>query len=528
MQKNLVFIIKANQEYIRYTENDVKKNYPLLNKFFDSISTTYIPLLRMFEKFEAENVTSKIGLVLPPVLCALLEATEIQDLYAGYLENRIEMGEKEIVRCKDNPDLLKIAETTLSNYKTLLQEFTEKYEKKLVKQFAMYHKKGFVELLATTGTEIFVPHYADMPEIISAQVETGLHAFRKYFGENPEGFWLSGLGYTPGVEKIIKAYGFSYTILDSKAFLLADDIPSKGIFYPAKVSNSLVVFPSYYNMDEELYGEEGLSANKVYKHTNRDIGFELNIDELAAVEKEGTPRISTGYGYWNKESDSEAVYNEAEALAQLDKDAEFFLNGKKELLTKAEDLLQENDYVSLVCTINADSLTGKWVEGIAWLEKVLRKTSDFGISAVTCNSLIDKAYHLEKVEPCYSAATGTGYGEDFLSSKNCWMVRYTRKASERIVDLVDRFLTDTGLKTRLLNIGSIELMIAQSSCLAKMIDDGEFAEYAEERFKESIKNFTMVFDSLGSNVVSTEWLTTLEVKDNLFPWMNYRIFSRKK
>ena len=52
--------------------------------------------------------------------------------------------------------------------------------------------------------------------------------------------------------------------------------------------------------------------------------------------------------------------------------------------------------------------------------------------------------------------------------------------------------------------------------------------FAEERFKQSIIAFTTVFDSLGSNVVSTEWLTKLESQDNLFPWMNYKIFSKKK
>ena len=107
-------------------------------------------------------------------------------------------------------------------------------------------------------------------------------------------------------------------------------------------------------------------------------------------------------------------------------------------------------------------------------------------------------------------------------------MRYVRKASERMIDLADRFPTDTGLKNRLLNIGATELLLAQSSTLAKMIEEDEFAEYAEERFKLSIAAFTAVFDSLGSNTVSTEWLTNLEAEHPLFPWMNYRIFSKKR
>ena len=97
-----------------------------------------------------------------------------------------------------------------------------------------------------------------------------------------------------------------------------------------------------------------------------------------------------------------------------------------------------------------------------------------------------------------------------------------------MVDLADRFPNDTGLKTRLLNLGAKELLLAQSSNLADMIDKDELPEFAERRFRESITAFTTVFDSLGSNTVSTEWLTKIEMKDSVFLWMNYRIFSRKK
>jgi predicted glycosyl hydrolase (DUF1957 family) len=33
---------------------------------------------------------------------------------------------------------------------------------------------------------------------------------------------------------------------------------------------------------------------------------------------------------------------------------------------------------------------------------------------------------------------------------------------------------------------------------------------------------------LGSNFISTEWLTGMEKKDNLFSQINYRAFSRIK
>ena len=107
-------------------------------------------------------------------------------------------------------------------------------------------------------------------------------------------------------------------------------------------------------------------------------------------------------------------------------------------------------------------------------------------------------------------------------------MRYLYKACERMIDLAERFPSDSGLKNRLLNLGAQELMLALSSNLAKSIDNSDFMEFAERRFTESIITFTKVFDALGSNTVSTEWLTKVEAKDSVFPWMNYKIFAKKR
>ena len=57
--------------------------------------------------------------------------------------------------------------------------------------------------------------------------------------------------------------------------------------------------------------------------------------------------------------------------------------------------------------------------------------------------------------------------------------------------------------------------------------DEDYEKYAEECFTESINDFSTVFESLGSNTISTEWLTRVEREHSLFPWMNYHIFSPK-
>ena len=531
MLKNLAFIIKIYEDFIRTNEDDVHACDKLkLNSFFECISDSLMPLLDLFERLEADGVAFKLGLVLPPVLCSMLEDEKIKSLYVEFLDKRIALGKKELNRYKNDQKASELVSSTVEKNKALKKRFTDDYESNLVKQFAAWQRKGNVEILGTCATDIFMPYYADLPEALSAQVEMGLQSYKKSFGELPDGFFLPEFGYTPGIEKIIRSYGYIYTILHSRSILLTDNPPANGIFYPVRTDNSLGLFTADPLIKNQILGEEGYSASSVYRNENRDIGFELDLRKLTPILEEKSPRCSTGYKYWKKDfSDDAAVsYSIADAAAQAQKDADDFIEKRNEYLSKAAEYAKDVDYVASVCCINEGEVRKQWAEYLLWLEAVIRKTSNTELNLCLCKDMVSKQFSLEKIIPYYSAGAGDGYGENLLSSKNCWMMRYVRKATERMIDLAERFPSDTGLKTRLLNIGALELLLAQSSSLAKMIEEDDFSEYADRRFRLAINAFTVVFDALGSNTVSTEWLTKLELMDNLFPWINYKIFSIKK
>ena len=531
MLKNLAFIIKTTQDFIRTNEDTPPECDKLkLNSFFEAVSDSYIPILKMLERLKNDEVPVKIGLVLPPVLCSMLNDEKIKELYVSFLDKRIALGKKEVNRSKDNPAANALATAITEKNKELKKDFTDKYSKNLIAQFAKYQKEGLIEILGTCATDIFMPYYADLPEALSAQIEMGLQSYKKCFGELPEGFYLPELGYTPGIEKLIRSYGYSYTILHSRSILLTDNPPANGIFYPVRTDNSLVAYTADPYVVDQIFSEEGWCNNSVYRNENRDIGFELDIKKLTPIMEEKTARCSTGYKYWKKDFNDDSVvsYNIEAAEKQAKADAQDFLTKKKELLDQVSGYVKDADFVVSVCCLEENKLRKHWSEYLIWLEEVLRKAGEYELSLVSCREVLPKASSLERIEPYYSAGTGDGYGENLLSSRNCWMMRYVRKATERMIDLAERFPSDTGLKTRLLNIGALELLLAQSSSLAKMIDQNEDSEYAERRFRLAINAFTVVFDALGSNTVSTEWLTKLELMDNLFPWINYKIFSVKK
>ncbi len=521
-EKNLVLVVVGHQGYISHSIK-TEKDYIVENDIlFKSISDTYLPLINLFHKLEEDNVSFKIALVLSPVLCELFSDPVIQEQYIEWLDGRIALGKKEVERCKYDVRLQENAIKCLNQAEKNKYDFTEVYNQNLIKQFAEFAKKGYIELLATAGTYGYLPHYKDLTEVLNAQVEVGLHSHRHFFGSMPEGFWLPYMGYDNGIEKVVRSYGINYTILDTSSILFSQDTVDTGIFSPVRCRNSLVVFGRDPETPEDITNEDdGFMSGDVYKDQERDIAFELPSESLTDVLSSSGARVSTLYRYWSKDN---KIYDETLAYEQLVKDAQSFVTKKAEKLEKAASLLPEQN-VSLVCTIPAELLGNKWAEGIDFLDYILRNPS--GYKYTGCSDLLSNQFTLPRITPFPGAASGSGFGEDLLDSTNEWMIRYIRKMCERMVDLSGRFPEDTGLKVRLLNLGAKELLLAQSGEWPRMLHDGQYPEYVTKVFKENVKAFTTVFDSLGSNTVSTEWLTTLEKEHKLFPWINYRIFSKK-
>lgn len=533
--KKLVLVIVGHQGYIRHVEDE--KKYGLQNDIlFNSISQTYLPLLNLFNRFRDSDVKFKLAMVFSPSLCSLLDDPVVQQQYIEWLDKRILFGEKEIVRCKSEPALYENAFAAYEKAKQDKEDFCEKYGQNLLKQFKEFSDQGYIELLATCGTYAFLPHYGDMKEILNAQVEIGLFSHRHYFGTNPDGFYLPFMGYTNGIEDVLRSYGLNYTIVDIRSILFSNTLPKHGIFSPVRcavseknklASSSLALFAQDSDSPDDIIGEEGFASNPVYKDVGKDVGFELSTQELveAGFLENGAARIPSGYRYWCKSYEGK-IYNRTKALAQAKKDAEDFVSSKLKKLEVAQKNMENTD-PSLLCVLDAKTIGQDWAEGVDWLENVIQLTAQSDMELSDAASLIENNFALEKIKPYPGAAQGNSYGEDLLDASNGWMLRYTRKMCERMVDLSDRFPNETGLKVRLLNLGARELMLAQSGEWAKMIHDGTFPEYAEKRFKEAINSFMIVFDALGSNTVSTEWLTKLEREHSIFPWMNFRIFSKK-
>ncbi|MDR1910044.1 MAG: DUF1957 domain-containing protein [Spirochaetaceae bacterium] len=500
--------------------------------FFEALSETYIPLLEVLDHLDADHVPFKLGLSLSPVLCHLLRDETLLSHYLDYVDRQIEFGARELARTVGDSLLHPLARAYYDRVLDRRILFTERYEMDILKVLNLYQKKGRVEILTTSATHCFLPLYAASPEAVRAQLEVSISSYRAIFGKNPQGFWLPEFGWCAELDSFLRAYNFSYTMAEPHGVLMGEGEARRGCFYPVKTPSQMFVLIRDHYAHRDIFDPvSGYCASPVYLNCYRDAGYELDRGLVESFRGELGARIPTGLKYWaqGREGEERGIYDPQRAQAEARMHARFFLDNRISRLFQAGEYMTETP-ISL-CACNADNLGRFWHEGFTFLETVFREGADREeIQFMNPQDYLFKQGlpGMETVIPEFSSWGTNGYAETWLDSSNDWMYRHTLRSLERMVELAERFPNDSGLKERALNQAARELLLAQSSDWPRMLYRQEFPDYAENRVKMFLRNFTTIYEALGSSYISTEWLTTLERRHNIFPHLNYRVFRRKK
>lgn len=81
------------------------------------------------------------------------------------------------------------------------------------------------------------------------------------------------------------------------------------------------------------------------------------------------------------------------------------------------------------------------------------------------------------------------------------------------------------LKKNALNQCAREILLAQSSDWLFIITNGTMVDYAKKRIKEHIGRFTKLYEQIKSNNINENYLKDISKKDNIFPDIDYMIYS---
>jgi 1,4-alpha-glucan branching enzyme len=529
----LALVLNAHMPFVRRPE------YPRYLEerwLFEAISETYLPLLRMFRSLEADGVPFHLTLSISPTLASMLADKVLGDRYIEYLDAQLALAAAEEARVGEDPAFGPLARMYHALYRADKDDFVELYGRDILGAFDYYYKKGRAELMTSGATHAFLPIFRDSPEAIAAQVETAIISHRKAFGKHPAGFWLPQLGWYPGVAEVLRSYNVQYTVVTTKGAIFGDPTPRFGSFAPVECSSGLLAFIRDAGATDAVWSEsKGYPADPVYRDFYRDIGFDLPADYLGGHLEGGSERIFTGFKYWavTGRTNDKIPYDPTAAKARAVQHAVQFIADRRAAAAAAAPLMDRPPL--MVCPFDAELFGHWWFEGPTFLEALFREASspvgDASPGELRMITLGDyaRAYPENQCStPEFSSWGDGGFAEVWLDRSNDWLYRHTTKAVERMSELAERFPDESGLRERILNQASREVLLSMCSDWALLMRSGGSSGFARKQVEEPIANFNRIYDMLCSNTVSTEWLTKLEKRNNLFPEINYRMFRKKR
>lgn len=525
MMNRLNFIFHAHLPFVRHPE------YPKFLEedwLYEAMNESYIPLLRMMFKLRRDEIPFKLTFSLSPTLCSMLADELLNERFLAYLDEHIELGDKEVERLKDDNEKRALA----SHYRDELVAnktfYVDECQGMILNAFNQLSNAGLLELSTTAATHAFLPAYKDYPLAVNAQIETGVLEHNRFFDRMSDGFWLPECGYYPGLENILKRHNISWISLSGQAIALSPDKPERGSYSPVKCPNGLYCFVRDENLSSLVWSSsEGYPTDYNYRDFYRDIGFDLPMDYIRPYVHEPEVRSFTGFKYYavTDRTADKKVYNlkVAEEIVQMN--AKNFLYNVRKRTMNLKDVLDMDPVYTI--SFDAELFGHWWYEGVKWLDAVIRLSAkDDDMQLICPVDFIREGFEVQTLRPSASSWGELGYNAVWVdSSSNAWLYRHTFKAIERMTELAERFPDQKSLKQRFLNQAARETLLLMASDWPFIIHNKTSAEYALKRVEGHIENLNLVYDNMCKNAVNTEWLVKAEKRNNLFKHLDYNIMN---
>ena len=525
MPKGLLnIVLHAHLPYVRHPEYD---SFFEENWLFEAITESYIPLIGVMDRLYEDKVNYRLTLSLSPTLIAMLGDELLNARYLRYLQQRLELSEKEILRTQQTLGHQKLAQWYRHFFQNTLATYQNQYQGDLLSAFKKHHKSGHLELITTAATHGFLPALSASETAIRNQINIGIASFKTHLGIAPSGFWLPECAYYPGLENLLADAGIDYFFVDTHAILNASTTPKNGVYAPLHCSNGVAAFGRDPESSQQVWSaQEGYPGDLDYREYYSDIGFELDIDYLAPYILDGHTRINTGIKYHRVtgKQGTKAIYDPNQAAAKAQQHAQDFINKRQQQIDALSSILDRPPII--VAPYDAELFGHWWFEGPIWLEQVLRLASDDckSVQTASCSDYLNSQTNGQIATPSASTWGDQGYSSYWINEENDWIYPYLHKAEEEMEKLVADLhgLAVNPLQERALNQAARSILLAQASDWPFILKSGTTRDYARKRITDFIARFNYLHDSIRKNNINEKYLTALETMDNIFPAINFR------
>ena len=546
MPGHLALILHAHLPFVRHPEHE---HFLEEDWFFEAMTESYIPLLRMMQRLIDERVPFKLTMSITPTLCAMLQDELLCERYVRHLDLLIDLAAREQKRNRNHPQLRELADFYFKIFRETRRFFVEEYKCDLLASFRELRETGVLEIIASAATHGLLPllqepvvvegadlgapaFYPSAPRstptatAARAQILIGRDVFADLFGAEPAGFWLPECGYGPGLDSILQEANIRWFILDAHGLLFGTPRPCRLIYAPCYTPAGLAAFACDRDSSRQVWSAQGgYPGDPAYREFYRDAGFDLSWQHLGPVGH-GTRKFSgIKYHRITGPGDEKELYDPVAAEEVAETQALHFLEERRRQIR--EVTTAEFDPI-VVVPFDAELFGHWWFEGPRFLEFVIRRAAnekDFHLS--TPSEYLAANPTQQIIQPAASTWGENGYFEVWLNPSNAWIYPRLHIAARQMSEVAQRYAQECGpLADRVLKQLARELLLAQSSDWAFLIKTGTAREYAIKRTIDHLCRFNRLHDQLVANTVDEEFLRECELRDNLFQNVNWRYYSQ--
>ncbi|MFW0861485.1 MAG: 1,4-alpha-glucan branching protein domain-containing protein [Dethiobacter sp.] len=494
--------------------------------FFEAMTESYLPLLIMLERLKNQNVPYALTFSFSPTLLAMLDHPVLIRRYEDYLQRLIRLAESEVNRTRGQELFHRLASYYRDRLSTLHQTYIEYYHGNILAGFSSLAKNGNLELITTCATHGYLP-LMQTNEAVSTQIQVGLDAFSARIGYRPRGIWLPECGYFPGLDKILAENQLEFTFVDTHGLKNAWPPPQNNVYAPVRTSSGVAIFARDPETSSQVWSiQSGYPGNPDYREYYRDIGFDLDEAYLHRFLPY-LVRINTGLKYWRVTGNNlpKEPYDPWRALERAQEHAaNFHFNRERQI----EHLAARQAVVPVVTAPYDAELFGHWwFEGPDFLESLLRKAAECSdIYKLSTPSRYLDAYGCSSTAELFHSSWGEGgYSKVWLNPKNDWLYPRYHQAEKCLIRHAAAHPKPDPEKKLILNQMTRELLLAQSSDWAFMLNAGTTHQYATQRVLAHLENFSRLDTMISSGQNCVTELTVAEITgSDLFPVLEPQSF----
>jgi len=518
----LALILHAHLPFVRHPEHE---HFLEEDWFFEAVTESYIPLLRMMQRLLDDSVPFKLTMSLTPTLCAMLQDKLLRERYVQHLDNLIDLSAREQKRHRNHPQLRELPDFYFKMFCETRAFFVDERKCDLLSLFRELRDTGALEIIASAATHGLLPILQQqVPQTARAQILIGRDVYVDLFGAEPSGFWLPECAYVSGLEPILQQANIRWFVLDAHGLLHGRPRPCRSIYAPYYTPAGPAAFARDRDSSRQVWSaHEGYPGDPAYRDFYRDIGFDLPAEHLGPITRRSRKFSGVKYYRITGPGNDKQLYDRAAAEDAAAQHARHFLEQRRQQIREISDFGFDP---IVVAPFDAELFGHWWFEGPRFLEQFVRQAASGRDFYLTTPSEYLAGHPTQQIiEPAASTWGENGHLGVWLDPSNAWIYPHLHIAAQRMSEVARTHAENCReFADRVLKQLTRELLLAQSSDWAFLMKTGTAREYATKRTTDHLARFSRLHDQFVTNEVDEEFLRDCESRDNLFPDVNWRYY----